>query len=202
MSEQKPCSLDEQKKSRPKIEDIIPKYLAGDEKKSALDFIAYLRENKMSPGWAGFTNAWKAVNKGRTICYIKLGAGSGASNVKDNKWVVAPFLENLNKYEDKIIGENLQNLLWENVFYCVQKPKDSIPPEELRRYALSYPCDIWGCAPGKDISICGKELTNICRNGNRQHFWFHDPDEVTLGFIKKLLEFEKAARSVKNNEFL
>ena len=139
MSERRPCPHDEQKKIRPKIEDIIPQYLDGDEKKSALEFIAYLRANKMSPGWAGFTNAWKATNKGGTICYMKLGAGSGASNIKNNKWVVAPFLENLSKYEDNIINENLQPLLWENVFYCVQKPKDSLPPEEFRRYALTYP---------------------------------------------------------------
>jgi hypothetical protein len=34
----------------------------------------------------------------------------------------------------------------------------------------------------------------ICRNGNRQHFWFHDPDEKTLNAIKTLLELEKEAR--------
>ena len=111
MSEQKPCSLDEQKKNRPKIEDVIPQYLAGDKIKSALDFIAYLRTNKMSPGWAGFTNAWKATNKGRTICYIKLGAGSGASNIKNNKWVVTPFLENLSKYEASLARYSVHHIL-------------------------------------------------------------------------------------------
>ena len=196
MSEQNPCLLDKQKKTRPQIENIIPEFMDGDMKRSALDFAAWLRENKMSPGWAGFTNAWKAANKGRTICYIKLGAGSGASNIRNNIWVVAPFLENLDKYEDKVIGENLQGLLWDNVFYCVQKPKESLPPEEIRHYALTYPCNIWNCAPGKDMTVCGKELTNICRNGNRQHFWFHDPDEKTLNAIKRLLELEKEARAM------
>ena len=189
--------LQKQKKIKPKIEDVIPKYLDGDLKESALAFIAYLRANKMSPAWAGFKNAWKAANKGRTICYIKLGAGSGASNIKNNKWVVAPFLENRKEYEDKIIEEGLQNLLWENVFYCVQKPKESVPLEALRHYALTYPCNLWNCAPGKKIRVCGKEMTNICRNGNRQYFWIHDPDESALDGIKKLLELEKQARNEK-----
>ena len=55
MSEQKPCLLDEQRKARPKIEDAIPEYMDGTMKAAALDFIAWLRANKMSPGWAGFT---------------------------------------------------------------------------------------------------------------------------------------------------
>jgi hypothetical protein len=172
MSEQKPCSLDEQKRTTPKVEDVIPDYLDGNMRKAALDFAAYLRENKMSPGWAGFTNAWKASSKGRCICYIRLGMG-GSVSVKNVKLVVAPFLENIKEYEQTVIDENLQRFLWNNVLYCAQKPKESEPLEASRNYALDYPCNHWDCAPGKDITICGKELTNICRNGNRQHFWFH-----------------------------
>ena len=190
-------SYQQQKNGRRRIEDFIPEYLDGDIQKNMLDFAAWLRANKMSPGWAGFTNAWKATNKGRTICYMHLGAG-GASNIKEVKFVVAAFLENIGKYEETVISEDLQNLLWDNVFYCVQKPPESLPPEESRHYALTYPCNIWNCAPGKNITVCEKELTNICRNGNRQHFWFHDPDGATLDSIKKLLELEQIARKNEN----
>lgn len=183
----------QQKDGRRRIEDFILEYLDGDMQKNMLDFVAWLRENKMSPGWAGFTNAWKANNKGRTICYMRL--GGGASNIKDVKFVIAAFLENIGNYEETIINEGMQSLIWDNVFYCVQKPPESLPPEEFRHYGLIYPCNHWGCAPGKNTTVCGKELTNICCSITHQYFWFHDPDEATINSIKKLLEFEKNARS-------
>ena len=184
-----------QKNGKRKIEDFIPEYLDGDKNETAFDFVAHMRENKMSFGWAGFTNAWKANCKGRCICYINIGV---------DEWLVTPYLEHIKEYEDQIINEGLQNFVLDNVIYCAHayKYKRSEGSPQIKHVGLNYPCNIWGCAPGKDITVCSKELTNICRNGNRQHFWFHDPDEATLDAIKKLLEFEKAARSVKNNEFI
>ena len=50
MSEQDTNSLyQEQKKIKPEIEKIILELLDGDVKKAAFDFVAHLRENKMSP---------------------------------------------------------------------------------------------------------------------------------------------------------
>lgn len=191
MPEEKTVSLyQQQKATKPLIEDVIPEYLDDDMKKSALDFIAYLRANKMKPAWT-LTNQWKAVYKGRNICRITL---SPWNQHKKYKWVVTAYLEHIKDYEAIIINEELQNFVWDNVFYCVQKPKESFPAEELRNYALRWPCNIWGCAPGKNITICGKELTNICRNSNRQYFWFHDPDEATINCIIRLLELEQKAR--------
>ena len=47
MSEQKKViRYTEQNKIKPMIEDVIPDFLDGDNKKIALEFIAYLRENK------------------------------------------------------------------------------------------------------------------------------------------------------------
>ena len=58
MPEEKNGSLlQEQKRTKPKIEDLIPVYVAGDNPQNAFDLVAWLRENKMSPGWAGFTNS-------------------------------------------------------------------------------------------------------------------------------------------------
>ena len=196
MSGQNPTSLyQQQKATKPLVEDIIPDFLGGGALKNALDFIAYLRANKMKPSWT-LTNQWKAAFKSRNICRITLAPWS---EKKKNKWVVTAYLENLKKYEDTLIAENLQRFLWDNVFYCVQKPPDSPPPEELRNYALKYPCNLWGCAPGKSITVCGKELTHICCNGNRQYFWFHDPDKATIAAIKRLLELEQHARIEEAN---
>ena len=196
MSDLKPVSLyQRQKNIKPPIEDLLPENLDGGALTDALDFIAHLRTNKMKPAWT-LTNQWKAVFKGRNICRISLAPWS---EKKKRKWVVTAYLENIKKYEETIIAENLQRFLWDNVFYCVQKPPESPPPEEFRNYALKYPCNLWGCAPGKNITVCGKELTNICRNGNRQHFWFHDPDKATIAAIKRFLELEQQIRIEEAN---
>jgi hypothetical protein len=50
-----------QKNVRPKIEDNLGDILEGERLKHALEFITYLRANKMSPAWAS-ENSWKAPN--------------------------------------------------------------------------------------------------------------------------------------------
>jgi len=195
MPEEKNVSLYQQQKlTKPLAEDIVPEYLVGGMAESAIQFAAWLRANKMKPAWV-LTNQWRAVYKGRGICRITL----TQPQIKDPQWqwIVTAYLERLNDYEEIVVSENLQRFLWDNVYYCVQKPKDSPPAEEFRHYALKWPCNIWGCAPGKNITVCGKELTNICRNGNRQFFWCHDPDDETITALKRLLELEKKARENK-----
>ena len=197
MSEQKNISMyQKQKASNPLIEDMIPEYLDGDMKQSALDFAMWLRENKIKPAWT-LTNQWKAICIGKNLCRIGLSPWNPPG--KNKKWVVTVYIEHIKSYEETIITEALQCFVWDNVYYCVNKPPESPPPEEFRQHAFVLPCNLWNCAPGKDITLCGKELTNICRNGNRQHLWFHDPDEASLNCIKRLLELEKQARIDKNN---
>ena len=193
----------QQKAVKPPVEDIAAEYLESGMAQLTVDFAGYLRANKMKPSWV-LSNQWRAVYKGRQICRVTIYQKHMltdekylASTCKKSKWVITAYLENLGKYEDIVISENLQKFLWDNVFYCVQKPVDSLPPVGMRNHALSYPCNIWGCAPGKNITVCGEELTNICRNGNRQYFWFHDPDEATVAAVKRLLELEQRARESK-----
>lgn len=179
-----------QKEIKPLIENVILEYLDGEMKESALLLVSWLRINKMKPRWV-LTNQWIVSFKGKNICRITLHQGLAPQKFK---WIITAYLEHLEEYEETVIGESLQNYLWDNVYYCVQKPKESFPTEELRNYALTYPCNIWGCAPGKNIIVCEKELTNICCNSNRQYFWCHDPDEATINAIKRLLELEQKAR--------
>ena len=184
-------NLHVQRELKPKIEDVTPHFLDGAAARNALDFVAFLRANKMSPAWAGVHNQWKSASKGKNICRISFDPWPPERNAK---WTVTAYLQHANQYEDVIIAEGLQPLLWDNVFYCVQKPKDSPPAEVLRQYALSPPCNLWGCAPGKDVTICGKQLTNVCCNTNRQYYWVYDPDEAALEGIKRLLQLERQAR--------
>jgi len=194
MAEKKRISLyQEQKVAKPLIEDFIPGWFDNDMKNLALDFTAHLRTKKMKPTWY-LTNQWKALCKGKIICRISLNTWWSPPR-EDTKWVVTAYLRHLKSYEEAIISENLQHLLWENVFFCVYKPADSLPPEELRNYAGQIPCNNHGnCNPGKNITVCDKELTNICCNINRQFFWFRNPDQAAIEGIKRLLELEQQAR--------
>jgi len=196
MSDQKPASLyQQQKATKPLIESVIPEYLDGDTRELALDFVAHMRANKMKPTWT-LTNQWKITYKTKNLCRITLTNWWNPPKA-DTRWVVTAYLMHLKEYEETVVNENLQRFLWDNVFYCVHKPADSLPPAELRNYALTLPCNIWNCAPGKDITVCGKELTNICRNGNRQYFWFRNPDKESIDAIKRLLDLEKTARDAE-----
>lgn len=113
--------LSVQRQVKPKIEDVIPLYLDGEMKINALEFINYMKNNKITFRWAGVRNTWKATYKGKPICYLRLADGNAPawlSSIQNAKWTVTPYLNNISEYEDKIINENWQNLIWDNLFYC------------------------------------------------------------------------------------
>jgi len=168
--------LSVQKVIKPKIEDVIPEILKGTAKKTALDFIAYLRENKMNPAWT-LHNAWKAMYKGKPICYIRLGWAFGKGEDNDNgKWEVTPYLNYINDYEYIIINEGLQNIIWDNLCFCKSCGNN--------------------CAGSVERIILGKEIKNLCGGiiFNRFPVPVANPDDTDINNIKKLIELEKKAR--------
>ena len=105
-----------QRKLRPKIEDAIPFLVAKEEQQNALDFVAWLRENKMSIGWGGVHNKWDAKFKGKMICRFKFDRTEFQNK---GKWTCYLSLDNIGKYDDIILSENLQNYLWDNLFFVL-----------------------------------------------------------------------------------
>ena len=172
----------EQKITKPLIEDVVSDFLCGDMKKNALDFIAYLRANKIKPVWA-VTNGWKATYKGKVLYYIRLHTDEWkTSHLKSlygkHSWVVTLFIEdNMSKYEDTIIDEGLQNFIWDNVHQCM---------------VCRSPCH-GKMPPHRDTTALGKEIKGICHS--RELTWVFDPDETALNCIKRLLELEQNARN-------
>ena len=77
--------------------------------------------------------------------------------------------------------------------YCCHADKyerlEDSPP--VRHFGLNYPCNLWNCAPGADIIVCGKEIRNKCRNGNRRFYWFKNPGTEEIEAVKRLLGLEK-----------
>jgi len=182
MAKQKQLSLAQQQRiTKPLIEDVIPEYLDGDMKKSALDFVAYLRKNRMSPSFARIANAWNNNYKGSGLYYIGLCRQDPYG--KPRQWVINPYLKHISQYEDIIIQEGLQHIIWNNVHPCTNP--------------LTGGCNYHGCAPGTNKTILGKEFKSVCIAHmylGRPLMWAYDPDEATIDCIKRLLELERKAR--------
>ena len=167
--------LDVQRKVKPKIEDVIPLIVIEDNQKNALDFVAWFRENKMSPGWSGVHNAWNANFKGKTICKISM--------EKDGRWYVRLYLINIEKYGNSIIREGLQELIKKNLHYC-----------EAYREPCLNPCKH---AMKHNRQFFGEELKGICYDKiclGGLLVVFNNPDELVISGAKTLLEMEREAR--------
>jgi len=133
-----------------------------------------MRANKMNPVWSGVFNTWKFNYKGKSICKIllpnpKIHAGP------DYSWVITPNHDHLSEYAESITSEGLQKLILDHINYCNN-------------------CSRGKCNPmGRDITVFGKDYKSLC-------YWrpifvhFNDPDETTVGIIKRLLELERKAR--------
>jgi len=128
-------SFKEIKALKLKIEDEIPKFLDGEMKQTALDFVAYARANKMQPNWQS-TNTYGANYKGKGTLRITLSKGS---------WRVFYCIgrNSLALYEEEIVEANLQDVVTANINFCH--------------------CGA-SCGPGKDTMFFGKEYSNVCRN--------------------------------------
>ena len=162
-------TLSEQKLTKPMIEDIIPVYLDGERKKIALNLAEFMRANKMNPGWYG-QNRWKASNKGNGICFLVLESAPYEYKLPLTLRVRLD-LTHMKKYEESIMSEGLQKIIWDSICRCGN-------------------CS--GCAPGRDATILGKELKGLCRG--LCVFKFNNPDEIMVNAMKRLLELEKNAK--------
>jgi len=202
----------EQSKSKTKtmIEDVLPHYVDGDNLKIALNFIAYLRENKIKPTWA-VQNGWTGMCKGKVLYWIRLpqvkshlDAGKPThchfQTIKPSdkshwteSWVITPYLSNIETYKNIVIDEGMNMFVLDNMHY-----------HEARM--LNGTCDIQRasgeskqCNPGVTRTILGKEVKGICHGDlyGTITTWFTNPNEIEIEYIKRLLELEQQAR-IKN----
>jgi hypothetical protein len=179
-----------QKKSKPVIEDVIPEYLEGDMKEAAQNFVAWLRANKMQPVWAS-ANIWKASYKGGAICAVQRPI-SVYSQYKSS-WVISPHLNYINKYEEEVVNEGLQDTFWDCIVYC-----DHSGDRSGKGCSPNKPC-----AGGKSIMRLGKEISGVCSSGCNAAYAFTricDPGETAINDIKRLLLMEQKAREEKSSE--
>ena len=183
---------------KPKLETLIPEYLEGDKRKAALDFVAYMRTNKMAPSYRPSLR-YKCSYKGKGICTISLPRTFGNPNPYSdnefgqawmsqeniqNNWVVIPQLDHLSEYESEI-DEGMKKIVWDekNMYKC----------NGCWASNLNFPEPRDTCGPRPVRMIFGREFGGLC---GRAFFWFFNPDEAAIECIKRLLELEIQARNI------
>ena len=161
-TEERKALTQEQKTTKPKIDDVIENYLSGEPLKNLQDFIAYLREIKLSPRWAS-TNAWASKHKSQLVSTIRL-QGSSALELKENEWVVHMLEKFGHNYLDEFIScEKFKEVVWNNIKPCNR-------------------CS--SCGP-RNKEYMGKKFDSIC--GLR----IINPSGETLDYVKKIVEANK-----------
>ena len=160
----------EEKKVRQKIEDVISDLLKGDMKTNALDFIAWLRENKI------------AITKNSESAYTFkiMGKSAGRIFIEKDNFVIEPYINYKNKEIDVLITDaGMQDVIWDNLFLCRRCAPHNCTPEvnESKDNFIGF----------KKI-ILGKEFNNLCKS---EGIRYPCPDEKTINFIKTIIEFDQ-----------
>ena len=200
-AEKKLTVLQKQQQSRPVIDDFINKFLDEDLKKTALDFVAWLRDKKMHPRWGGKINSWDAYCKSKSICTIRIdpwhteGHHRGYYDDRPGSppcLVIIPRLTNMETYKKTILNEKLQDIIWNNANSCVYSERS--PSYGMAKAPGCSPGK--PCAPGRDINVLGKVIKNNCCCFVLS-LW--NPGEAEISAIKRLLELEQKARTEEKN---
>jgi len=170
---QKPSLSKEQLKTRPKIEDVINEQFESDRRQNAMDFVAYLRANKLNPVWTA-TNAWWVNYKGKRLVSIRVrGINTHAIpwgyGLDPGSWHIGHWYFN---FPDNL-NDELKHFLWKSTKPCKQ---------------------CMSCAPGFSGDFLGKQFEAIC------YFKIENPNSEDLELVKELLEYKQISINENNSK--
>jgi len=103
--------------------------------------------------------------------------GAGCIGLKDDSWFFVPGMNYSDDWEYYLRNEGLTEAVWANVQPCSA-------------------CQ--DCAPGKNMTILGKEFTGICQCV----FMFWNPNDTALDCAKKILIKSLQLIAAKKTEVL
>ena len=137
MSElKKETIIQEQARTKPKIEEIILEYLNGESRYSLEKFLEFCRAYKIKYPWSA-TNIWKLAFKGKTVGMIYIGKyPCQRDNITKNWWCT-----HIPMFEEVVIKENLTKIIHRNVLPCAHGQKS--------------------CGSGNTTTIFGKEFHGV-----------------------------------------
>lgn len=155
------------------IEEIINEELSSDDKKAALEFVAFLRESGLE--FVRDRGYWRdkiyflVQYHDECVCFIAM----KDPDEKEINWTVwsddiAPSYLTDNEVEDE-----LKQTAWEHVDFCG---------------------NCGSCGGGRKKTIFGKEFDRVCGCT----FRFDDPGIKELAFMKKMVELKKKELCGKN----
>jgi hypothetical protein len=150
-------------------EDVIKNFLKNDERENALDFIAFLNANEITPQLNDGNVFWY---KNKAVCTIYV---KGADDIAA-PWMIWFSDEKGDKIglNDKPIDERLKEFAWSHINTCAFFTSNG----------ASCGCDN---QPGRSATIFGKTFDNICHST----LTFINPNAESLIYIKKLAELMK-----------
>lgn len=128
--------MSEQKKVKPNVEDVVSNHLSGDTAKNALDFVAFMKQNKLSLRHTSGNN-WKAMYRGKSVCYMLVNNEDWIlrfSHFTREKWFV--------DYDKHIVNAGLKEFILDNV-----NPRN---------------CPGRDCNISRDKTILGKTFDEVC----------------------------------------
>jgi len=175
MNEKKETLAQQQKRLRPKFEDMAKECLSGERLHGALSFAAFLKENGMAIQYNAL-NSWRVAYKGkRGICGLRLSVVEYGEILEAGKdsWSIEIGADD-EAFENLVAeDEKLKELIWRNVKHC----HDCHPH-----------CDINKIRSIKK-KILGKEFVGVCKSMT----WFSmkNPGNDDIEFAKVIAETRK-----------
>jgi len=172
MSKQKNESFyKSQGKNRPKLEDVLNDYLEGDILQNALNFISWLRANKMAPQYISghlggdMGMSWSVIygkknNKANRVCHIKL---------YNNSWHICPSGD---YYDDFKNNAELETEITATLNPCTFEPNQT----------CTHKCN---SGMGHTMTFFGKEFSNLCGGFTIR---LRNLDSISLEKVKKIIE--------------
>lgn len=168
MSEQKKDGIvQEQARSKPKIEQIIPEYLDGETRRSLEELAAFCRANGIKCPWSA-TNRWALKYNKQTVGMIYIGARpclGGGKSYEKNTWFTTIYM-----VEEVIRREDLAEVIYHNILPCVQGQKS--------------------CGKPKIVTVLGRDFQDVCTAAGSI---YENPDAEALDCIKKILVYRVTA---------
>jgi len=151
-----------EKAVKPKIEDIVNNVLSGDVLNNALDFVAYLRENKLSPIWSA-KNVWTVSYKTFRVCFIRLNGAADYHNLSAGSWNISPFI---GEYDANSLSGELKEIAWANKKNCRTCGQCALPLSAIfgKEFATSCECSLLFVNPNSKTIECTKQLVALRRN--------------------------------------
>ena len=149
------------KPTKPLIEDVINEVLTGEAQANALNFVAYLRENKMTPSWFA-ANAWKVTFRSFTVCFIRLHGTAHYHNLGAGEWHIVPFI---GEYDGDALAEEYKEIAWANKRTCTACGQCALKLDTVFGKKYDYACEgaILFINPNAEAVECAKKLVELRR---------------------------------------